>query len=76
MSVYAVPQVIAAAFPVSQLSGEVATLVKLTRVMLRRRSLGHLGRRTTGPAAVVVSLALLAGLTLVLIRALGITGGS
>ena len=34
MSVYAVPQVVAAAFPVSQLSGEVATLVKLTRVML------------------------------------------
>lgn len=34
MSVYAVPQVIAAAFPVSQLAGEVATLVKLTRVLL------------------------------------------
>ncbi len=34
MSVYAVPQVVAAAFPVSQLSGQVATLVKLTRVML------------------------------------------
>jgi uncharacterized integral membrane protein (TIGR00698 family) len=34
MSVYAVPQVIAAAFPVSQLSGEVATLVKLARVAL------------------------------------------
>lgn len=34
MSVYAVPQVIAAAFPVSQLSGSVATLVKLTRVLL------------------------------------------
>lgn len=34
MSVYAVPQVVAAAFPVSQLSGEVATLVKLTRVLL------------------------------------------
>lgn len=34
MSVYAVPQVVAAAFPVSDLSGEVATLVKLTRVML------------------------------------------
>ena len=34
MSVYAVPQVIAAAFPVSQLAGEVATLVKLMRVML------------------------------------------
>jgi uncharacterized integral membrane protein (TIGR00698 family) len=34
MSVYAVPQVVAAAFPVSELSGEVATLVKLTRVLL------------------------------------------
>lgn len=34
MSVYAVPQVVAAAFPVSQLSGEVATLVKLMRVVL------------------------------------------
>ena len=34
MSVYAVPQVVAAAYPVSQLSGEVATLVKLTRVLL------------------------------------------
>jgi uncharacterized integral membrane protein (TIGR00698 family) len=34
MSVYAVPQVVAAAFPVSQLSGEVATLVKLTRVLM------------------------------------------
>jgi uncharacterized integral membrane protein (TIGR00698 family) len=34
MSVYAVPQVVAAAFPVSQLSGEVATLVKLGRVLM------------------------------------------
>jgi uncharacterized integral membrane protein (TIGR00698 family) len=34
MAVYAVPQVVAAAFPVSQVSGEVATLVKLSRVML------------------------------------------
>ncbi len=34
MSVYAVPQVVAAAFPVSELSGQVATLVKLTRVLL------------------------------------------
>lgn len=34
MSVYAVPQVVAAAFPVSDVSGEVATLVKLSRVML------------------------------------------
>jgi uncharacterized integral membrane protein (TIGR00698 family) len=34
MSVYAVPQVVAASFPVSQLSGQVATLVKLIRVLL------------------------------------------
>jgi uncharacterized integral membrane protein (TIGR00698 family) len=34
LSVYAVPQVLAAAFPVSTLSGEVATLVKLVRVLM------------------------------------------
>jgi uncharacterized integral membrane protein (TIGR00698 family) len=34
MGVYAVPQVLAAAFPVSALSGEIATTVKLGRVML------------------------------------------
>jgi uncharacterized integral membrane protein (TIGR00698 family) len=34
MTVYAVPQVLAATFPVSALSGEVATLVKLVRVLL------------------------------------------
>ena len=34
MTVYAVPQVIAATFPVSALSGEVGTLVKLVRVLL------------------------------------------
>ncbi len=34
MSVYAVPQVLAATFPVSTLSGQVGTLVKLTRVLL------------------------------------------
>lgn len=33
MTVYAVPQVVAASFPVSQLSGDVATLVKLVRVL-------------------------------------------
>jgi uncharacterized integral membrane protein (TIGR00698 family) len=44
MSVYAVPQVLAAAFPVSQLSGEVATLVKLCRVLL------------LGPVVVVIGL--------------------
>ena len=34
MSVYAVPQVLAATFPVSTLSGEVGTLVKLVRVLM------------------------------------------
>lgn len=34
MTVYAVPQVLAAAFPVSTLSGEVGTLTKLVRVLL------------------------------------------
>lgn len=34
MTVYAVPQVLAATFPVSAASGEVATLVKLTRVLM------------------------------------------
>lgn len=34
LSVYAVPQVLAAAFPVSVLSGQVGTLVKLVRVLM------------------------------------------
>ena len=34
LTVYAVPQVLAAAFPVSQLSGQVGTLVKLVRVLM------------------------------------------
>jgi uncharacterized integral membrane protein (TIGR00698 family) len=34
MTVYAVPQVVAAAFPVSELSGQVAMMVKLVRVLL------------------------------------------
>ena len=34
LSVYAVPQVVAATFPVSLLSGQVGTLVKLVRVLL------------------------------------------
>lgn len=54
MSVYAVPQVVAAAFPVSQLSGEVATLVKLMRVMLLGPVVlffAVLGRGGAGPGA-------------------------
>jgi uncharacterized integral membrane protein (TIGR00698 family) len=34
LTVYAVPQVLAATLPVSQLSGQVGTLVKLTRVLM------------------------------------------
>jgi uncharacterized integral membrane protein (TIGR00698 family) len=34
MTVYAVPQVLAATFPVSPISGEIGTLVKLVRVLL------------------------------------------
>jgi uncharacterized integral membrane protein (TIGR00698 family) len=34
MTVYAVPQVLAASYPVSELAGQTATLVKLTRVLL------------------------------------------
>ncbi|MGE3909896.1 MAG: YeiH family protein [Chloroflexota bacterium] len=34
MGVYAVPQVLAAAFPISELSGEIAATVKLGRVMM------------------------------------------
>src|SRR5665213_2774939 len=34
LTVYAVPQVLAAAFPVSVLSGQVGTLVKLVRVLM------------------------------------------
>ena len=34
MTVYAVPQVLAATFPVSAISGEIATLVKLVRVLM------------------------------------------
>jgi uncharacterized integral membrane protein (TIGR00698 family) len=44
MGVYAVPQVLAAAFPVSDLSGEIATTVKLGRVMM------------LGPVVLVVGL--------------------
>jgi uncharacterized integral membrane protein (TIGR00698 family) len=60
MTVYAVPQVIAATFPVSALSGEVGTLVKLVRVLLlgpvvvffavRNR---RIGEQTLAPGAFV-----------------------
>jgi uncharacterized integral membrane protein (TIGR00698 family) len=49
LTVYAVPQVVAATFPVSALSGQVGTLVKLSRVLLLgpvvlTLAIGHRGR--------------------------------
>jgi uncharacterized integral membrane protein (TIGR00698 family) len=54
MSVYAVPQVIAASYPVSQISGDVATLVKLVRVLFLgpvALVIGILSRRAVEPTA-------------------------
>jgi len=72
LTVYAVPQVLAAAFPVSALSGEVATLVKLVRVLMlgpvvlffavreRTRTLAGLSFGTLVPWFIVGFLALAA----------------
>ncbi|MFI5310718.1 MAG: YeiH family protein [Gemmatimonadales bacterium] len=52
LTVYAVPQVIAAAYPVSALAGQTATLVKLARVLLLGPlvfALSLLKRRRAGP---------------------------
>ena len=56
LTVYAVPQVLAAAFPVSVLSGQVGTLVKLVRVLMLGPvvvffALRHRGARAGGVAA-------------------------
>jgi uncharacterized integral membrane protein (TIGR00698 family) len=76
LTVYAVPQVLAAAFAVSQLSGQVATAVKLARVLmlgpvvigfslLRRRGApadSAAGKRPSPVPAFVVGFAVLATL--------------
>lgn len=54
LTVYAVPQVIAAAFPVGAIAGQMATLVKLARVLLLGpvvfvAALTHAGRRADAP---------------------------
>lgn len=56
LTVYAVPQVLAAAFPVSALSGQVGTLVKLVRVLMLGPvvlffALRHRHERREAPAA-------------------------
>lgn len=79
MTVYAVPQVIAASFPVSQLSGQVATLVKLTRVLflgpvvllfgLVERARG--AAASTGKRPPLIPWFIAGFLTLVLVRFVG-----
>ena len=79
MNVYAVPQVIAAAFPVSELSGQVATLVKLSRVALLGPLVllfGVMFRTGDGSRQSVLSYLpwfLVVFLTLALLRSLGMT---
>ncbi len=61
-TVYAVPQVVAAGFSVSELSGDVATLVKLVRVLFLAPvviTFGLLFARQTGNSATVKKSALL-----------------
>jgi uncharacterized integral membrane protein (TIGR00698 family) len=75
LTVYAVPQVLAAAFAVSQLSGQVATAVKLARVLMlgpvvigfsvfhkRSAAARTMGKRPSPVPAFVVGFALLATL--------------
>ncbi len=54
LTVYAVPQVLAATFPVSDVSGEIGTLVKLGRVLLLVPLLVTLARVTSSPEQQVV----------------------
>jgi uncharacterized membrane protein YadS len=78
LTVYAVPQVLAATLPVSVAAGAMATLVKLVRVLLlgplviglglrSRRGGGAGGRRTTLVPWFIVGFVLIAGL-----RSLGV----
>ena len=60
LTVYAVPQVLAATFPVSMLSGQVGTLVKLVRVLMLGPVVVFFAlrrRRAPGAAAAAIPLA-------------------
>jgi uncharacterized integral membrane protein (TIGR00698 family) len=82
LSVYAVPQVLAAAFPVSALSGEVATLVKLVRVLMLGPVVLFFSLRERGHAIRSPSLATLVPwfivgfLLLATLRAVGVVPAS
>lgn len=81
-TVYAVPQVLAAAYPVSNIAGEMATLVKLTRVLLLgpvvvavaawwRRS-GHSDARADSPRGFFVPWFIVGFALLAALRAMGL----
>jgi uncharacterized integral membrane protein (TIGR00698 family) len=88
LTVYAVPQVLAAAFPVSVVSGQVGTLVKLMRVLmlgpvvvffaLRHRATmhaanpGYAGSRTSFSVTRLVPWFIIGFLVLATLRSLGV----
>lgn len=82
MTVYAVPQVLAATYPVSARAGEIGTLVKLMRVLLLmpwlaflgmwERRHGHEPGQRRGFAAGVLPPYLIAFVGLALLRTLGV----
>jgi len=83
LTVYAVPQVLAATLPVSAMSGDVGTLVKLTRVLFLGPLLlafslmqGGTGRARLSPAALTAALPwfIVGFLALATLRSLGLLG--
>ncbi|MDQ6831202.1 MAG: putative sulfate exporter family transporter [Gemmatimonadota bacterium] len=85
LTVYAVPQVLAAAFPVSAISGQVGTLVKLVRVLMLgpvvvffalRRHDGHSGETVRSvPLSRIVPWFLAGFLLLAALRSAGLIPG-
>jgi len=85
LTVYAVPQVLAAAFAVSVLSGQVATVVKLARVLMLgpvvlffalRSRRGHTGTTEKLSVTKLVPWFVLGFVALAALRSLGIIGES
>ena len=86
LTVYAVPQVLAAAFAVSPLSGQVATAVKLARVLMlgpvvlgcslvmrrRQRTLPHGLQGAAGPSPTIVPWFVIGFVVLAALRSFGV----